>query len=549
MASQFSDMPNEVLDDLEWLESGGTKVAYFPNTIHDKWWRMNNLYFIKDKESKKVMFTPNWAQNEMFHGKHYFNLVLKARQLGCTTFWVLYMLDEAIFRRNQRCVLIAHDKDSGQEILEDKVKYAWDEMPHWAKALLSYMNGGSFSSSTDTKDRLRFSNKSFVRVTLSARSGTCNMLHISEFGKICAKYPDKAKEIVTGALESVAVGQTVTIESTAEGQSGYFFQYSMKAIEMLEREVKLTQADWKLFFFPWWKEPGYMLPLEQAKSVAVPDYLDQYFTKLKDEHGVELLMEQRAWYYKKLEKMQTGEGEDGSADWDDMKREYPSFPREAFEQSVKGAYFNVQFTLIHKQQRIGNFPFQSGYLVDTWWDIGMNDHNCIWFTQTIGNAINVVDFYQNSGEGLPHYVQYLQTLKQELGYAYGRMVAPHDIVVREWLQEGAKTRYEVAAEMGIKFDIAPKLGKEEQIDAGRRVLSVCRFDEKGTHDGVKALKAYRKEWDKLQGVWKNRPLHNWASHPTDAFLTLAVSHSFDHSSVVPVSVTNSMIEVGAGAWS
>ncbi|MBN2162587.1 MAG: terminase [Planctomycetes bacterium] len=543
-------VPQEILDDAHVITlPNGRQVVEFPNTLHNKVWRMNNLYYIKDKESRRVLFKCNWAQEEMLRNRHDFNLVLKARQLGCTTFWVLYMEDEAIWTSNMRCVLIAHDKDSGQEILEDKVKYAWDNLPRWCKErMLPFLYGGSFTSSTDTKDRLRFSNNSFVRVTLSSRSGTCNILHISEFGKICAKYPDKAKEIVTGALESVAAGQTVIIESTAEGQSGYFFQYSMKAIELVEREAELTRMDWKLFFFPWWREPGYMLTLDEARVTVIPKYLDEYFDKLKAEHGIELLPEQKAWYVKKLEKMQTGEDESGSGDWDDMKREYPSYPREAFEQSVKGAYYNTQFTRIHKECRIGSFPYRSGYLVDTWWDIGVGDHNSIWFTQTIGNAVNVVDFYQNSGEGLQHYVQKLQELRQEHGYIYGRMVAPHDIMVREW-SNNAQTRYETARKLGIQFEIAPKLSLEEGIDAVRRILGVCRFDEAHTDEGVKALKAYRKEWDKSAGVWKNRPLHNWASHPADAFRTLAVAHRFDVQSVVPQSVIDTMLEVGAGAWS
>jgi hypothetical protein len=57
--------------------------------------------------------------------------------------------------------------------------------------------------------------------------------------------------------------------------------------------------------------------------------MQEYFAKL--EAGRPAHREQRAWYVKKAE--QQGE---------DMKREYPSTPEEAFEASIEGAYFATE---------------------------------------------------------------------------------------------------------------------------------------------------------------------------------------------------------------
>lgn len=56
--------------------------------LQDKKWRLSNLYYIKDKSGNKVLFEPNWAQLELLK-PHYLNIILKARQLGVTTYHAL----------------------------------------------------------------------------------------------------------------------------------------------------------------------------------------------------------------------------------------------------------------------------------------------------------------------------------------------------------------------------------------------------------------------------------------------------------------------------
>ena len=154
---------------------------------------------------------PN-AQESLMNDLHFCNVILKARQLGFTTFIQIFMLDQCIFNSNIRAGTIAHRLDDARLIFRDKVKYPYDNLPEAlrnARPLLS-----------DSAEELVLANNSSIRVGTSLRSGTLQYLHISEYGKLCAQFADKAREVRTGALNTLQSGQIVFIESTAEGHEG-----------------------------------------------------------------------------------------------------------------------------------------------------------------------------------------------------------------------------------------------------------------------------------------------------------------------------------------
>jgi phage terminase large subunit len=70
--------------------------------------------------------------------------------------------------------------------------------------------------------------------------------------------------------------------------------------------------------------------------------------------------------------------------------------------------------------------------VSTSWDVGIGDYTSIWFFQQLRGKIGLVGYYQNCGEGMPHYVEYLKDFRRRTGCTYGTHVFPHDIRVREW---------------------------------------------------------------------------------------------------------------------
>jgi len=479
-------------------------LSVLSSTIGDVEWRIRNLYWIVDKAGRMVRFRPNWAQARLLKRYWNRNIILKARQLGFTTLICLLWLDACLFRQNVRAGIIAHNQEDAKRIFRDKIKFAYDHLPEPIKEALP--------ASRDAANELLFANNSSIWVATSVRSGTFQYLHVSEFGKICARYPEKAREIVSGSLEAVAPGQHITIESTAEGRSGYFYDYCQQARNLLLAKRKLTPLDFRFHFYPWWQEPGYQL--ENWDDVPIPSQMQEYFARIEGETKTKLTPAQRAWYTKKWEIL----GED-------MWREYPSTPDEAFHASIQGAYFTREFSMLRQNNQICRVPVEPGVLVDTWWDLGVNDTTAIWFTQDVGREVHVIDFYEASGEGLRHYAEVLDRLAKERGYRYGRHVAPHDIRVRE-LGTGT-SRHAIAATLGINFDIVPRVSdKLDSIETARQFLAKCWFDEERCSLGIAHLEAYRKEWDARLGTYKRYPLHDEHSNAADAFQTLAMGHQF-----------------------
>jgi hypothetical protein len=474
-----------------------------------KWFRMSTLYHIKDKAGIKVLFEPNAEQEDFYLNQHCRDIILKARQLGFTTFKMLMDLDDCLFTENFSAGCICHDLSSAKDIYRNKIRFAYRNITPGQVALLASL-GYTLPTPTNDKDNgYVFSNGSSIQVSTSYRGGTLQSLHISEFGKICRKYPEKAKEIVTGAFEAVAVGNVITIESTAEGKQGYFYDYCNNAETKAKRKEKLNDLDFKFHFYPWYLNEGYTLQSDQP----IPERISTYFDKLTAQTGVDFSHGQKSWYTAKERDL-----------LNDMRREYPSTPKEAFEQSVEGAYYTRQFASIYKDGRICK-GFKNDAKIHTAWDIGVGDSTAIWFYQLIGNEIHLIDYYENSGEGLEHYAKYLKTKNYDYGYHY----APHDIDNRDFSNNG-QTRKQVA-ESGwmidghkycLYFEVVPKLSIDDGINHSRKMLERCVFDMDKCKRGIECLEAYKKEWNDKLGCWRDKPLHDWASDGADAFRYLAV---------------------------
>ena len=416
--------------------------------LKDRWWRINNLYWIINEKGQKVQFRLNYVQQVIYRTLWYLNIVLKSRQHGVTTFFCIFFLDNVLFNSNVRAGIIAHNREDAETFFRDKVKYAYDNLPEWIRETVP--------ASQDTARELKFANNSSIRVGTAFVSATLQYLHISEFGKICRKYPEKATEIVAGSLNTVHAGQFITIESTAEGNEGYFYQFCQDAKKKKEGRVQLSDLDFKFFFFAWYQDIRNRLDIS---GIVLPRPLVVYFDMLRDKHGIKLDEGQKAWYAKKWTTM----GEDL------MRQQHPSFPEEAFQASLEGAYFASQFRRVYMEQRITVFAWEEGIPVETYWDLGMSDINAIWFAQTIQQEVRLIDYYQNTGEGIAHYVDVLR----DKGYPYGRHVAPHDIKVRE-LGSGM-SRWESAKKLGLDFEISVKLPKLDQIEAARKFFQYCWF--------------------------------------------------------------------------
>ena len=466
------------------------EIAVAQERMNNPLWRINKLYYIVDKRGHKIKFQLNWAQERLYNDMWYCNIILKARQLGMSTFVCLLFLDRCLFNPNVSAGILAHTLEDGQQMFR-RVKFAYDNLPDALKKIISADN--------DTAQMLKFSNGSSLRVGTSLRSSTFQYLHISEFGKICAQYPDKAREVITGSLNTVDVGQYIFIESTAEGREGYFFDMCQKSRAAQLEKRELSKLDFKFHFFPWYGQPDYKLG--SCSSIS-PDMQD-YFLRLYSE-GIRLDDEQKNWYALK----EASQGED-------MKREYPSTPEECWEVSNAGTYYAKYITQARIEKRICFVPYDDTIPVHTAWDLGYNDATTIWYFQVYGKEIRLIDYDEGSGESLSHW---LGVVKSK-GYMYDKHLAPHDILVHEYTS--GMTRQATARKMGVSLIPVSKVGIIQGIDAARNILNRCWFDSEKCALGIKALENYKKEWDERHGCWRANPLHNWSSHGSDAFRTLA----------------------------
>lgn len=187
----------------------------------------------------------------------------------------------------------------------------------------------------------------------------------------------------------------------------------------------------------------------------------------------------------------------------------------SFEAPIHGSYYGKIIQGLETSGRVTNVTWEPKLPVHTAWDLGVGDSTSIWFYQHYGFEVRIIDYYENSGEGLPHYIKVMR----EKPYVYGTHDAPHDIEVREFTS--GKSRWETARSLGIKFRIGKNLPIDEGIESVRSLLPSCWFDRKNTEAGFEGLKHYHKEWDDDKRVFRDKPEHDWASHSADAFRQLA----------------------------
>jgi phage terminase large subunit len=189
----------------------------------------------------------------------------------------------------------------------------------------------------------------------------------------------------------------------------------------------------------------------------------------------------------------------------------------SFTRGIEGAYYARYMDAARLEQRVGPVAWESAFKVHTAWDLGVRDSTTIIFFQTIGQTVKIIDCYENSKEGIEHYVKVLESKP----YIYGRHIAPHDIRVKEW--GSGITRIEKARQLGIKFTLADEYSIQDGIEAARSLFGKLWIDEKRCEPLIKSLENYRQEYDSKKRIYKTRPLHDWSSHFADCYRYLAVS--------------------------
>lgn len=475
--------------------------------LADPRWRVCSGYLyrimVKSPDSETgattIPFKPNRAQRKLLRSLWTRNIILKARQLGFTTLVSILWLDHALFNPDQRVGIIAQDREAAEAIFRDKVKFAYERLPEPIKM--------KFPLARDSASELLFShNNSSIRVATSMRSGTIHRLHVSEFGKICAKFPDKAREVVTGSLPAVPLDGIAIIESTAEGQGGEFYSMTQRSQALDQVGGTLSPRDYRFHFYPWHDAPEY--ELDPAGVIITPkDH--EYFDQLEAETSKRLSIRQRAWYC-------ATRSADFAGDPEKMWQEYPSTADEAFKVSTEGTYYAIQLAAARSQGRIGRVPHVSNVPVNTFWDIGGRDGTAIWFHQKIGAEHRFIAFDEAWGEAYSYFVNRMQSR----GWIWGTHFLPHDATHKRQQGNRVASPLEMLEELapGWRFEIVPRVEDVlNGIQITRAKFSEAYFDETNCSAGLAHLSLYRKEWNERLAVWADKPRHDEHSEAADAF--------------------------------
>lgn len=501
---------------------GSVPLDFCPRTledwkyaIQDPMWRICSgfLYKIITKENDndaglKVPFKPNRAQKRLLKKMWHRNIILKARQLGFTTLLTIVFLDACLFGDdNTRAAIICHTENAANKIFRDKVRFAYDNLPDPIRSL--------FPLKQDRADELVFAhNNSSIQVAVSARSGTLQYLHISEFGKICAKFPQRAQEVVTGSIPAVPTNGFVFIESTAEGASGYFYKMTKRSEELHNLKKKLTNKEYRFHFYPWWDNEDYQMP---ADGVIITEVDHKYFAEIESKTGTTLSLEQRAWWISTRDN--DFSGEDAM-----MWQEYPSYPDEAFKQSNEGAYYRNQMVAMRKQQRITAVPYIDGYPVYTFWDIGNGDGTAVWLMQQTATQFRFIKHLEGWGEPYAFYVRQLQEYAAEKNLIWGTHFLPHDGAHERQGKDNNHSPREMLEQLGLRnVEVVPRINELQYgIQATRDILGQCWIDETECKAGITHLDLYHKKWVESSQSWSDVPEKaDGHSESADAFRQFA----------------------------
>jgi hypothetical protein len=197
----------------------------------------------------------------------------------------------------------------------------------------------------------------------------------------------------------------------------------------------------------------------------------------------------------------------------------------SFQAALRGAYYGDQLAELQANEHISTVPHNPDLPVFVATDLGYTDSTALWFWQVTSNGLAIIDYEEHHSEKLSFYFDLLD--EKPYSGNYHTIWLPHDAKSKT-LQTGKSTVeqfLEKKNEDGSRkypVKIAPKLDLQDGVNAVRKVLPLCYFDEVNTYDGVEALKAYRREYDPIKRAFSNTPRHDWASHGSDAFRYLAL---------------------------
>lgn len=509
---------------------------WYDGCVNDRWWRLSHLYYIDTKEQGLQRFRPNWAQTALYDQLWYRNMILKARQLGMSTFTSIFMLDACLHKPFTHAGIIDKSLPDAEEKMakirlavacllnppeniendfvedpEDRRKIALHGQAIIRKLLLKAEKGERSVEKTVLKQYAEFSNGSTIKIGTSLRGGTLQILHVSEFGWIANNNPAKALEILSGGVNAVPMSRLVIMESTHEGgRYGENYRLMREAMEAQSR--KLEPLEYRFFFFPWWKQAEYAIPGE-----GHDERMDDYFISL-ERQGITLTEAQKRWYCVQYKTFGFR-----------VKTEYPSTPEEAFAQQVDGAIYGSIISRLRADGRVAcDFEADAYAPLYVSWDIGLSDYMSLWLFQAGGDGkFYVLDYYSANDKDLAHYINVVRDWERKYGQLIELNLLPHDASRRDW--EGVSFAQKLYAAQFKTVTVPRTDNVWKGIYATKELLPHCVFHRRCSDavvvdgfeymSGIDALENYQVGKMGASGKESRSPLHDACSHGADAFRT------------------------------
>ena len=447
--------------------------------LNTKLWRMNNIYWIINKDSDKVRFTMNRAQHIKYAAglRHPRQLVLKSRQRGISTFTLIDYNDDAMFIDNLTVGMQSYGLDESAVLLE-KLTLLWDNLDPYIKDFLR------LSKTKHNTKAVGYSNGSEVRVQTSFRGDTLHRLHVSELGKIASKDPKKARELRTGTLQAIKAGNPVTVESTAEGQHNAFHEWWYQAVDLIgERTLK----DFNPLFLSWVDDPDCNASLQTHITVEYEreiEVIESEYGEYIEDKDFALEQTQINWFVG--QRRELGK---------DFYQEYPHTPESAFNAVHDGAYYARLWR--KKGTVVESGLYDENLEVYVALDLGVNDMMVMVYFQINRTEsmpkLCIIDEYHNHGEGLEHYVN----LMKASGYKIETVILPHDAKVQE-LGTG-KTRLGRLRELGVRNCkvIKRTSSVNTDIEQVRKAIPHMYIDGEKCDYIIKMMGRYMKKWNEV----------------------------------------------------
>lgn len=509
--AEFNELYPDLVGTYSWFNDpvpSSTSPEVFEQTyLRSKLWRLNNVYTIVGKTGEPVIFRMNYAQHKVYAAsrKHPRVIILKSRQQGISTLWLVSYFDDTLFAPYLKIGLMAQGDAEAMTLLE-RTEFLWERLSDNIKGLLQIK-----MIKNNTKE-LSFNNHSSIFIRVSFRSTTLQRLHVSEFGKIANANPKRARETRTGTLQALAVGNTGVIESTAEGRNDFMVLWDAAVMSL--KSGHMAPKDFYPVFLSWLDDPDCNSDVDQPHTKISKEY----FEELERDHNIVATQSQVNFWI--IQYRELG---------GDISQEYPATPEEAFRASRDGTYYSALFIAnIVEKKRLIQRLYDRNLHVDVFFDLGVDDYTVVGFVQWYKGNYRLIDEYWNNGYGLGHYVDEIESR----GYTIRNYYMPHDISVRELGNQDhagrARSRLDTMREKFKDDNIQSHIrvmGKSsviDGIDMVRRMIPKLSIDPKCSYL-IDCFYKYTKEWDDKLKVWKKTPLHDEYSHGADMLRGIATT--------------------------